>query len=310
MTNRSEVLDVAVVGAGLTGSLIAGAQSLAGGSVLVLDKARGAGGRLSIRRTPQGAFAHGCSTAVVAACVSASPRLAEILRDSGRAASERAPETPLPKRLLGAAQARFGVQVASIERADGRWRLRAAGGELLAEAARMVLTAPAPQSAALLESVRPDWAQTLRALRMRPAWSLLLALPAGRTAPNWSGAQELLGAVEEQAPNPVDAATNAYRRWVLRLSDAASVAMLEDSPEQVLAAVCERLGLAAGELSHAAAHRWRYARAIDFLPERLLHDRVQHLAVCGDVFAADASGGDLGRCVSSAEALLEAWGLR
>lgn len=305
MTNRSEVFDVAVIGAGVTGSLVAGALVAAGRSVLVLDKARGAGGRLSIRRTSQGPFAHGCPPAVMSALVSQAPWLAGSLSSAEESAEGSA--TPLPKLLLGAARTRFGAQVAGLERVEGRWRLRDAAGEVLAEAARLVLTAPAPQSATLLERVKPDWAETLRGLRMHPSWSLLLALPAGRADPDWSGAQDLLGEVEKQTtPHPAEAATDSHRRWVLRLSEAASATMLEHSPEQVLAAVCDRLGLAVDAFSHAVAHRWRFARVDNPLPDLLLDDPSLQLAVCGDAFAGGAASTDLERCLASAQALLSA----
>jgi renalase len=303
MSKHTLQTDIAVIGAGFTGARIAGALAAAGQAVMVLDKARGAGGRLSLRRTEFGSFAHGCPPAAVAACRAA------IAPADGERETLDAYTTSLPKRLLGCAQARFGAQVAAAERVGGQWLLRDAQGAPLASASRLLLTAPAAQSAALLEPVKPGWAQSLGALRCRPAWSLLLALPADTAPPDWNAAGELLAEVQAQPSASRDeVAPEPHRRWVLRLTDAASLQWLEAAPEAVLAMLSARLGRAVDSWSYAAAHRWRYARVIEPLPQPLYLDQTLQLAVCGDAFAGAEAATDLERAQASARALLQAWG--
>ena len=52
-------LDAIVIGAGLSGLIVAGAVRASGGSVLVLEKSRGLGGRLATRRSNLAVFDHG-----------------------------------------------------------------------------------------------------------------------------------------------------------------------------------------------------------------------------------------------------------
>lgn len=302
--------DIAILGAGLTGARIAAAFAASGRHVCVLDKARGPGGRLSVRRSDWGSFAHGCPPAEVQRCLLGSTELQQALalRD-GIEASTDARVLALPRLLLEGIEAHYQASVARIERTGERWRLRDADGVLLAEATRLALTAPAPQSAALLAEVHPAWSQRLQALRWRPNWSLLLALPADREPPDWSAAGDWLVRVQEQTDVSVEAGSAAARRWVLQLTDAASEALLEARPEAVLEALHERLGTRP-DWSHAAAHRWRFARVVAPLPEPLLLDDALQLAVCGDAFAAGQADSDLGRCLASAGALISAWAAR
>jgi predicted NAD/FAD-dependent oxidoreductase len=263
-----------------------------------------------VRRSDWGSFAHGCPPAEVQrhALAAAEVRQALALQGGGDAAADVA-ALALPRLLLEGIEARYQATVARIERSGGRWRLLDTEGGPLAEAARLVVTAPAPQSAALLAEVQPAWSQRLQALRWRPNWSLLLALPADVETPDWRAAGDWLARVQEQM-DPSDAVGPATaRRWVLQLSDAASKAVLEARPEAVLEALHERLGVRPG-WCHAAAHRWRFARVIEPLPDALLLDDSLQLAVCGDAFAAGQADSDLGRCLASAGALISAWAER
>ncbi|SDD69956.1 NAD(P)-binding protein [Aquimonas voraii] len=305
-----------VIGAGLTGSLIARGLSAAGDSVAVIDKGRGPGGRLSVRRTDSGSFAHGCPLSTVSAWLQALPR--EPLQALGL------PDSPgvddprvqaLPRHLLEGIASRFGAQVVRIERAGERWRLWDADAALLAEARRLVLTAPAPQSAALLAGLQPEWSRRLGALGLAPAWALLLAQDATRPGPDWAKlASPALRVLPQDSLPEADAAGPAVRRWVVQLGDAHSAALLEASPAQVLDAVLGLLGLGTADFLHSSAHRWRYARVLDPLPEPALVCARSELAVCGDAFAGTAGAAgpmaDLQRCLASARALLDVWKYR
>jgi hypothetical protein len=302
-----------VLGAGLTGSLIAHGLAAAGDSVAVLDKGRGPGGRLSLRRTDSGSFAHGCPLETVTGWARALPREQRqslALTDPLDAADSRV--QALPKHLLGSIAARFGAQVARIERSGTHWQLWDADAVLLAEARRLVLTAPAPQSAALLAALQPGWSERLRALTCIPNWSLLLAHEAGDSLLDASRlAAEGSRLVSQNALPSGESAGRALQRWVLQLNATQSLSLLEAAPAEVLETVLQPLGLAAAEFVYASAHRWRYAQVREPLPEPLLLCHDTNLAVCGDAFAGAAANAgdsaDLQRCHASAAALLAAW---
>lgn len=303
-----------VIGAGLTGSLIARGLAAAGDSVAVVDKGRGPGGRLSVRRTDFGNFAHGCPLDTLAGWLETlSPTQRQALDLGAAAQGIDARRQAQPKHLLSGLPAHFGAQVAAIGHAEGRWTLRDAGGAVLAESRRLVLTAPAPQSAALLSALQPDWSKRLGALRLAPAWAVLLAQAAERTAPAWSA----LGSMRVQAQDALPGAANAdpaVRRWVVQLDDALSAELLEAAPSEVLEAVLGPLGLQPADFLYASAHRWRYARVLDPQPEPLWLCEATALAVCGDAFAGSMAGeaghADLARCAASAAALLALWSPR
>jgi predicted NAD/FAD-dependent oxidoreductase len=303
-------LTTAVIGAGITGARIAGSLAAAGQSVLVFDKGRGPGGRLSVRRTGCGDFAHACPLPPIEHTLAAAvPTLPGFEQDDGLVSAEDdARVRALPRHLLGSAEARFAAQVARIERIDAGWRLRDDTGAVLGEAQRLVLTAPAPLSAALLADIQPEWSRCLQAVGFRPNWSVLLALPEGASEPEWDAAFPWLARVESQLPQvSADPAAAPVQRWVARLSDVASREALEAEPQQVVDALLARLGAAGLPWVHAAAHRWRYARVIEPLPEPAFYSDTLQLAVCGDAFAAGAADSDLGRCLVSAQALLTRW---
>lgn len=318
MTTTHAHASTLIVGAGLTGSLVAHGLAAAGETVLVLDKGRGPGGRLSVRRTESGSFAHGCPLAATAAWVDALPAAHRRNLGLGDAPAASDPRVhALPKHLLGAMlegriEARFGMQVADIQRAGGLWQLRDADRRVLGEAQRLVLTAPPPQSAALLSELQPEWCARLRALELAPNWSVLLARDAAQAPPDWAALRPSSARVlaQEVLPGP-DAACLAVRRWVVQLDAAFSVDLLEAEPSQVLEAVLGPLGLQPSDFRYAGAHRWRYARVLDPLPDPILLCETTALAVCGDAFAAatpSAPGhADLARCAASAAALLDRW---
>lgn len=304
MENHERSADTAVIGAGLTGAWIASALRSAGTDVLVLDKGRGPGGRLSLRRSDCGSFAHGCPLEAIATWAGTLPADALQARGLAPAMDVRDPRLQaLPRHLLADLRTRYEAKVARIERGETGWRLFDASGGVIAEARRLVLTAPAPQSAALLEDVRPDWSSRLRALPCAPAWCVLLAQPADQPEPDWQALAPALAQVQAQDALPGEDA----RRWVLQLSEAASRERLEDSPQALLQALLSQLGSKPSHWLHAAAHRWRYARIVEPLHEPLLLDDALQLAVCGDAFAGGRGDSDLQRCRRSAETLLQRW---
>lgn len=304
METQALLANTAIIGAGLTGAWIASGLASAGADVLVLDKGRGPGGRLSVRRSDCGSFAHGCPLEAIANWAGTLPADSLQARGLGSTMAASDPRLQaLPRHLLAGVPTRYETQVARIERGEAGWRLLDASGSAIAEARRLVLTAPAPQSAALLHDLQPDWSRRLRALRCAPAWCVLLAQPADQAEPDWRRLAPGLAEVQAQDALPGE----GTRRWVLQLSEAASIERLQDSPQALLQAVLSQLGSEPSQWLHAAAHRWRYARVCEPLHEPLLLDDALQLAVCGDAFAGGRDDSDLQRCRRSAEALLQRW---
>jgi predicted NAD/FAD-dependent oxidoreductase len=205
---------VAVIGAGMAGIACARTLAQAGWDVTVLEKSRGAGGRMSTRETPFGSFDHGAQyftvrdarfaraletvpglcrpwSATAVRVLDAHGRVAEaalLTRDShwvpapGMNALVRAWAEP----LANAGRLRTQTQVTRVEpdALDARrWQLRSEGPEgaqhVHSGFDAVVLALPGPQAQMLLQasSLAPDWRARIAETRVAPCWTLMLAYP-------------------------------------------------------------------------------------------------------------------------------------
>jgi predicted NAD/FAD-dependent oxidoreductase/deoxyribodipyrimidine photolyase len=285
---------VAVIGAGLAGAAAASALHRQGWPVQVIDKARGPGGRSSTRRGEAGSFDHGAQflrahdprfrqqlarwadAGLVARWQPRVPPGAAALAEAWVAAPGM---NALCRQLLDGIPAQYGSAVARLVREGGVWRLQDAGGALLAEAERVIVSAPAPQAAALLAEPAPALAARLAAVDYAPCWAAMVELP---VQPAWDLLRQAgdLAWAAAQASRP---GRPAGRGWLLQASAEASRRWLEDPAEDVGA----RLATAFAEVSGIAptllaAHRWRYALVEQALGQPCLAEADHGLLVAGD----------------------------
>ncbi len=265
----NEPAPVVVVGAGLTGAICARSLSAHGVDVVVVDKGRGPGGRLSRRRYASGGFDHG------APCFRPSdPALASLLAEwqeagvvapweagAGRwqdghvVRMERPPAlvgvpaaNALVRHLLDGVDAAFGRRAVQVE--DGSVRFD--DGEVL-EAHAVVITAPTPQARALLGAA----GAALEAVTWLPTWSVMVQPveepPGLDVGELWVDGHRLVR--EHTKPG-----RSAVPRWTLQLSPDESRCRLEDDAEDVAAWAAGWLEARFGvRIGHRAAHRWRYS---------------------------------------------------
>ena len=242
--------DVLIVGAGLAGLTAAADLVAAGRSVTLLDKGRRPGGRAAQREVAGiGAFEHGLPWVGPEADDAA---FGDFLpwREGRRVAPGGVGAWTAA--LAAGLDIRREVRVERVAGGPGAWRAQA--GETFA-AARLILTVPPPQAAALL----PAAADALAGVEMLPCWTLMAAFDAP-TGIDPARAAAGDRAIPEHA-KPGRAA--APERWTLQLGADATRAMLETDREAAVAPLLDRLAaLADGPLPaplHARAHRWRYA---------------------------------------------------
>jgi predicted NAD/FAD-dependent oxidoreductase len=164
------VFDVCVVGAGLSGLLAARALKNRGLRVLVLDKGRGVGGRLSRRRTEGGAYDHGAQYFTARSVVfkelvkswlgeglikewSKGFQQADgILKDDGESRfCGVLGMTSVPKFLSQELDVRVNARVSKVEQHSSGWKLSFEEGEPVLGRG-VILTAPVPQTLQLLAS--------------------------------------------------------------------------------------------------------------------------------------------------------------
>ncbi|TVQ39017.1 MAG: FAD-binding protein [Wenzhouxiangella sp.] len=298
------IVDYAIVGAGWAGLSAASLLSAAGRDVLVLEKARGPGGRSATRRQAGFSLDHGAqyfttrSDAFVQqvqawrdlGLVQAWEPGIEVVGarpgDAGQRPAERLVGVPgmnsVPGYLARSLACRYGWRLERMQYQD-HWHLESSDGECI-EARSLVLTAPAPQALELLGENHPLAARVGK-VRMAPCWTLML------------GFDRRLGEVPDAAFVNAGPASWLARNgakpgrheesWVLQASGKWSAEHLEASTDAVVEALWEvflELVPAARGRRPALkiAHRWRYAHADNPLDCEFLACPEQRLAVAGD----------------------------
>jgi predicted NAD/FAD-dependent oxidoreductase len=299
---------VAVVGAGISGLICARTLADLGHRVRVFDKARGAGGRMSTRRAGAWRFDHGAQYFTVRdpgfrARVAGWRENGLVAPWTGRIAvldrgmtvlkaddTERLVAVPgmnaLCRHLARDLDVRYEACVDSLERTAEGWRLGSSDGLDLGRFAAVVVSAPAPQAAALLAGAAPRLAARADAVAMSPCWAVMAAFPEP-LALGFDGAfvhRSPLAWVARNASRPGRPAEG--EAWVLHGSPEWSYDNLERAPDEAAARLLAAFAEAAGGLGpapvHLAAHRWRYALPREPLAEPCLFDPGLRLAACGD----------------------------
>ena len=305
------MMRVAVIGAGIAGLACARRLADAGLAPVVFDKGRGIGGRLATRRVDGLQFDHGAQyvTARDAA-------FAAVLRDmqtsgaaglwhdgSGEAHMVGIPGmSALARALASGLDLRQRVQVASVRGASGQWSVEGDGWHNTFD--RVVLTVPAPQVAGLLGADHPLVAK-LSGVVMAPCLTLMAAShppPAFLTDKDPNGPLAWIAADTSKPGRPQGGSTT----WVAQASPAFSAAHLEDdmptTVARMLPLLCDRLGVAPAQITHASAHRWRFARVTSALGQPFLTEERTLFVGCDwclgpRVEAAWQSGDAMGRAV-------------
>ncbi len=307
--SQPNVGSVAIVGAGLAGLAAARTLTDAGVSVTVFEKSRGVGGRSATRREGLWAFNHGAQYATFRdarlapwvkswadAGVLAQWQAKIAVREGGqwRDASDGPTRwvavpgmSALARHLSRDLTIRVGTTVASASRSDARWHLTDALGASLGTFDQLLVTAPAPQAAALLTPSAPELAAACERVAFHPCRAVLCVLESPASL-DWDAAfvndNAHLAWMARNAAKP--GRDGGHECWVLHATRAHSLATLEDEPDVAMAPMLEAfaqlLGPAAKRIVHAQAHRWRYAIPDPVLESDSLWDATLRVGVAGD----------------------------
>ncbi|MFW5927426.1 MAG: NAD(P)/FAD-dependent oxidoreductase, partial [Wenzhouxiangella sp.] len=297
--------DVAVVGAGWAGLTAASHLATRGHSVMVVEKARGPGGRSATRREGSLAFDHGAQyftarTDAFARQVRAwshagladawRPRI-EVFGNRPEAAGS-GPETrwvgvpgmnAILHRFAAGLDCRYRWPVRALFH-DGCWTLVSEDDERL-QAEVVLLTAPPAQAAALL-GPHHALAERLGQVVMEPCWALMLAFDEP-VDPGFDAAFVNDGSLAWVACNSAKPGRKARpQSWVVHAASDFSNRNLEREEgavaDELLAALAELDDAFAARPRVCLAHRWRHARAVDALREPLLAEDRSSLVLAGD----------------------------
>ena len=280
---------IVIIGSGMAGLACARRLAEAGHAPVVLDKGRGIGGRVATRRVGDMQFDHGAQyvnahgSGFAAVLHSLGDSVAGWQDGTGRTHSVGVPGmSAIPKALGAGLDIRQNAQVARVVQDDDSWALHLDTDTM--RAARVVVTVPAPQVAGLLGAEHPLVA-ALAPVRLAPCLTLMAAVTAPAPFIARQDADDPLAWIAQDSAKP-SRPQSAATLWVAQSGEAFSRAYLEESPTQIAARMlpllCDRLGVTADRVTHASAHRWRYARVTQALGQPFLRSPDATLYLGGD----------------------------
>ena len=303
----TQTFKIAVIGAGMAGLSAAGALAQAGHEIVLFDKSRGSGGRMSSKRTESGDLDMGAQYFTARDhhfrnalqewmdrgwVAQWSPRLF-IKNDSDLVESpddqQRFVGTPrmtsLSRGLLEGLTLVSQTRIDSLRQIDDDlWELVDDNGATHGPFNRVVVAAPAPQAVPLLSSAT-QLAQAASQVEMQPGWTLALAF-----------AQPLDTAVEACfvragdldwiSRNSSKPGRQGLDSWILQSSTRWAMGNLDTNKQEVgnrlRAAFADVLGLDLPTPVYEHAHRWLYARSPVTCNWGALAAPEKGLYVCGD----------------------------
>lgn len=316
--------DILVIGAGLAGLTLARVLAGHGEKVVVLEKSKSPGGRLSTRRSDFGSFDHGAQ--YLTSRTSGFTSLLNQFSQSG----DLAPWDPKGKDSarpwwvgkpgmseIGKAMARdleveFDTRATRIEKQDRKFLIHTENRPGIGpdyQASRVVAAIPAPQALELLTPLDPAFVR-LKNVAMAPCWSAMLAFDTRlQGIPDLTCGREpdVLSLIARNGSKPartgetfvLHATPQWSREHIESQRDAVRSAMLNAMREQT------GLGGILPDPAHFEIHRWLYALVETPLDQPFLGNSENTLFACGDwciggrAEAAHQSGEALARHIMS-----------
>ncbi len=308
---------IGIVGAGMAGLACAEGLAHQNHDVMLLDKGRGPGGRMSTRRMPtvagevffdhgaqyftirEGSFRRRVDSWIANGMVAPWP-------SAGGDAYVGVPAMNAPIRQMADGQSvRWTSRVTRIEGFGGGWRLILDQGKAVDVDIAVVAT-PAEQVSALLASVAPDLAARANAVPSEPCWTVMLAFSEPvAVAQNCWRRKGIIGWAARNNSKPCRIGPES---WVVQAGPAWSRAHVEADLEWVAAtlkgALSTLLGAVLPPCVGQSSHRWRFARS-GAAGAGAIFDHDRRLGICGDwligprVEAAWLSGNALAKQIAA-----------
>ncbi|WP_447526219.1 NAD(P)/FAD-dependent oxidoreductase [Parasphingorhabdus sp. NYA22] len=288
-------MKIAIVGSGLSGLACADHLVAAGHQACLFDKARGPGGRMSTRRADtavgQVSLDHGAQ--YFTARDPAFQTVVKQWQESGTAALWAAagpdawvgvPAMNAPIKALAARHdVAWSMRIDGLVKQGDSWQL--ASEEHIIEALfdAVILAIPAEQAASLLEPWEHDFQALAEKTVSAPCWTLMLAYANPVNTSRATLRDDIV--IGWAARNSDKPGRTGPDSWVIQASPDWSIEHLEDSPQQIVAALSDRfselLGITLPDPLIASAHRWRYARS-GKTDHSALYNGDLKIGVCGD----------------------------
>jgi predicted NAD/FAD-dependent oxidoreductase len=291
-----------IIGAGMSGLCAAAALKSAGHPVTVVDKGRGVGGRMATRRLGAATLDHGAQFVTAR-----TERFERWIREAGEAGAAREwsrgfPPTVdghprwcgvtgmsgLAKHLAASLDVELGKQVAAVSRSETGWKIRMTDGEEWI-AGTVILTAPVPQSVALLDAggvaLDANTRAQLAAIQYERCFAVMAVLGGPSKVPAPGGFVPEHGPLAWVADNQ-QKGISTEPAVTLHATDAYSLENWErdrnEVAKELLAAAEPWIG---SEIRQYEIHGWRYSRPVT--PSALscvVLEKKPALVLAGDAF--------------------------
>ncbi len=292
-------MDTVIVGAGISGLLLARQLQARGGKPVIVEKSRGYGGRLATKRLGDAVLDSGAQF-----LTAREPAFQELVagwtRDgllaewsasaTGRFVGRPA-MTAVPKALADGLDIRREHRATAVRRIGGRWEVDVLDRPALA-ADRLVLTCPAPQALALLDAGAVALPAALRteldALTYHPCLAVLVVLTGPSRVPPGGFAPESgpLRWIADNAAKGVGPSANGAVT-LHATPDWSRVHYATPEPEVIAELVAAaRPWLGEAPVAASALHRWKFSE-----PRATFRKRSLWLPDLALGFAGDAFGG-------------------
>ncbi|WP_417435547.1 NAD(P)/FAD-dependent oxidoreductase [Hoeflea sp.] len=294
-------VDTLVIGAGLAGLTLARELSGRPEKIVILEKSKSPGGRLSCRRSDNGNFDHGAQyltsrTAGFTAVLNQLAQSDELApwnpsgKDSARPWWVGQPDmSAIGKAMAQGLDIKLETRVTRIARKNDKFLVHTqnlVGAEAVYTASMVIAAIPAPQAQDLLTPLDPAFVK-LQQVTMAPCWSAMLAFDTHlEGVPDLLRGQdaELLSLIARNGSKP----GRTGETFVLHATPQWSRTHIESDREAVksamLSALREQTGLG-GNLPDPVCfevHRWLYALVETPLDQPFLGNQQNTLFACGD----------------------------
>ena len=324
-------MTIAIIGAGIAGLTAARTLRDAGREVVLFDKSRGVGGRMSTRYAGEYEFDHGAqyftvtdpdfraemealqAKGVVAPWDSRGfyLRTGSLEADTGRPRWVGTPRmNSLPKAWADGLDVRLGTRIAHITGREGAYTLTDEAGESHGPFTDVLLSVPAPQAAALLPEASP-LQDVLARVSMHACFALMVGFPSDMAAfdPGWDTLR--VGdlpvgwmAVNSAKPGRDGAHTTLVVHGSPEWSDAHQDADRDWVQGVLLECASALCGVRLDQAPHITLHRWLYAYADEGVGETSLACPETGVRLAGDWLVGGRVEGAWASGRSAARAML------
>ena len=291
------LFDLLVLGSGIAGLAAARLAQNDGRSVLVIDKGRRLGGRVSTRQQGGFIFNHGAQFVTAKgtefASLLAMAKVAGNIKDwqisDNKIVQIGTPSMhDLPQFMATGLIIRQKTEITQIAHHGGHIGFFDKDG-LFAMGRQAIISAPAAQTGELLADIYPELAATAGLVSYDPCWTIMLGLEDDYglgTAPLREEAAGIALSVPEMTRSNQKSGLGAPA-LTIQATGQWSQQHLQDDPQIVIESLCQIWqnlnGKPLGIIRTATAHRWLYAKVITAVPSdapRLSNDG--KLTIAGD----------------------------